>query len=154
MKALTEQYMQYVHAMNQLEINVASEYLVMASELMIKSKLLLPQSSIEEDIEEDPREDLVGRLIEYQNYKEYTEILNTMKEERDLYFTKHPTDLTHLETNESWDPNQTIDLTELIVAYQRVKNRVELNTPKSVEIKKKHLRFNKRQPGYRTIKTT
>lgn len=137
MKALTEQYMQYVHAMNQLEINVASEYLVMASELlMIKSKLLLPQSSIEEDIEEDPREDLVGRLIEYQNYKEYTEILNTMKEERDLYFTKHPTDLTHLEINESWDPNQTIDLTELIVAYQRVKNRVELNTPKSVEIKK------------------
>ena len=120
MKALTEQYMQYVHAMNQLEINVASEYLVMASELlMIKSKLLLPQTSIEEDIEEDPREDLVGRLIEYQNYKEYTEILNTMKEERDLYFTKHPTDLTHLETNESWDPNQ-----------------VELNTPKSVEIKK------------------
>ena len=80
MKALTEQYMQYVHAMNQLEINVASEYLVMASELlMIKSKLLLPQTSIEEDIEEDPREDLVGRLIEYQNYKEYTEILNTMK---------------------------------------------------------------------------
>ena len=144
MKALTEQYMQYVHAMNQLEINVASEYLVMASELlMIKSKLLLPQTSIEEDIEEDPREDLVGRLIEYQNYKEYTEILNTMKEERDLYFTKHPTDLTHLETNESWDPNQTIDLTELIVAYQRVKNRVELNTPKSVEIKKKPLRFNK-----------
>ena len=146
MKALTEQYMQYVHAMNQLEINVASEYLVMASELlMIKSKLLLPQTSIEEDIEEDPREDLVGRLIEYQNYKEYTEILNTMKEERDLYFTKHPTDLTHLETNESWDPNQTIDLTELIVAYQRVKNRVELNTPKSVEIKKKPLRFNKLQ---------
>ena len=47
-----------------------------------------------------------------------------MKEERDLYFTKHPTDLTHLETNES-DPNQTIDLTELIVAYQRVK--IELN---------------------------
>ena len=51
MKALTEQYMQYVHAMNQLEINVASEYLVMASELlMIKSKLLLPQTSIEEDM--------------------------------------------------------------------------------------------------------
>ena len=80
MKALTEQYMQYVHAMNQLEINIASEYLVMASELlMIKSKLLLPQTSVEDDIEEDPREDLVGRLIEYQNYKEYTEILNDMK---------------------------------------------------------------------------
>lgn len=41
-----------------------------------------------------------------------------------------------METDESWDPNHTIDLTELIVAYQRVKNRVELNTPKSVEIRK------------------
>ena len=95
---------------------------------MIKSKLLLPQTSVEDDIEEDPREDLVGRLIEYQNYKEYTEILNDMKDQRELYYTKYPTDLSHLETDESWDPNQTIDLTELIVAYQRVKNRVELNT--------------------------
>ena len=53
MKALTEQYA--ICTMNQLEINIASEYLVMASELlMIKSKLLLPQTSVEDDIEEDP----------------------------------------------------------------------------------------------------
>ncbi|HCY4754055.1 TPA: segregation/condensation protein A, partial [Staphylococcus aureus] len=46
MQELTEQYMQYVHAMKQLEINIASEYLVLASELlMIKSKMLLPQST-------------------------------------------------------------------------------------------------------------
>ena len=77
MKALTEQYMQYIHAMNSLEINVASEYLVMASELlMIKSKMLLPQPEADESLEDDPRDDLVGRLIEYQNYKEYTELLN------------------------------------------------------------------------------
>lgn len=137
MKALTEQYMNYVHAMKQLEINIASEYLVMASELlMIKSKLLLPQSPEEQHVEEDPRENLVDRLIEYQNYKEYTAILNDMKEERELYFTKHPTDLSHLEQEHAWDPNQTIDLTELLVAYQKVKNRVALNTPKSLEIKK------------------
>lgn len=96
MKSLTEQYMQYVHAMKQLEINLASEYLVMASELlMIKSKLLLPQHDIENELEEDPREELVGRLIEYQNYKEYTELLNDMKKEREHYFTKHPTFLPH-----------------------------------------------------------
>ena len=89
MQALTEQYMQYVHAMKQLEINIASEYLVLASELlMIKSKMLLPQSTSDMDVDDDPREDLVGRLIEYQNYKEYTAILNDMKEERDFYFTK------------------------------------------------------------------
>ncbi len=59
-----------------------------------------------------------------------------MKEERDFYFTKRPTDLSHLETDESWDPNHTIDLTELIVAYQRVKNRVELNTLNMLKIKR------------------
>ncbi|NFY38587.1 segregation/condensation protein A, partial [Staphylococcus aureus] len=67
MQELTEQYMQYVHAMKQLEINIASEYLVLASELlMIKSKMLLPQSTSDMDVDDDPREDLVGRLIEYQ----------------------------------------------------------------------------------------
>ena len=77
MKSLTEQYMQYIHAMSQLEINVASEYLVMASELlMIKSKMLLPHSDEVDDLEDDPRENLVERLIEYQNYKEYTVLLN------------------------------------------------------------------------------
>ena len=98
--------------------------------------MLLPQSDETEDFEEDPRENLVGRLIEYQNYKEYTETLNEKKEERAHYFSKHPTDLSHLEQNETWDPDNTIDLTELIIAYQRVKNRMELNTPKAVNIHK------------------
>ena len=120
MKALTEQYMQYIHTMNQLEINIASEYLVMASELlMIKSKMLLPQTNEVEDLDDDPRDELVDRLIEYQNYKAYTEFLNERKVERALYFS-----------------NNTIDLTELIIAYQKVKNRVEFHTPKTVDIRK------------------
>lgn len=137
MKSLTEQYMQYIHAMSQLEIKVASEYLVMASELlMIKSKMLLPHSEEIDDLDDDPRENLVERLIEYQNYKEYTVLLNEKRAEREKYYSKHPTDLTHLESNETWDPNNTIDLTELIIAYQKVKNRVEYQTPKSVDIRK------------------
>lgn len=137
MKALTEQYMQYIHTMNQLEINIASEYLVMASELlMIKSKMLLPQTNEVEDLDDDPRDELVGRLIEYQNYKAYTEFLNERKVERALYFSKHPTDLSHLESDETWSPDNTIDLTELIIAYQKVKNRVEFHTPKTVDIRK------------------
>lgn len=140
MKALTEQYMQYIHTMNQLEINIASEYLVMASELlMIKSKMLLPQTNEVEDLDDDPRDELVDRLIEYQNYKAYTEFLNERKVERALYFSKHPTDLSHLESNETWSPDNTIDLTELIIAYQKVKNRVEFHTPKTVDIRKETL---------------
>ncbi|KIX91534.1 segregation protein A [Staphylococcus microti] len=137
MKALTEQYMQYVHAMKQLEINIASEYLVMASELlMIKSKLLLPDHNSDDVIEEDPREELVGKLIEYQNYKAYAEMLNDNREARSHYYTKTPSDLSKYERTERIPEGTHIDLTELIVAYQKMKNRIALKKPKSVEIKK------------------
>ncbi|MCD8915077.1 MULTISPECIES: segregation and condensation protein A [Staphylococcus] len=138
MKSLTEQYMNYIHAMKELEINIASEYLVVASELlMIKSKMLLPQQpDLSDEAIDDPREELVGRLIEYQNYKEYTTFLNEMKTQREQYYSKHPTDLSHLESTELWDENNTIDLTELIMAYQRIKTRASFNTPRQVTIQK------------------
>ena len=74
---ITEQYMNYLALQEKLNLEVASEYLVMAAELLeIKSKLLLPVQK-EEDTEEevDPREELVNRLIEYQTYKEISKVL-------------------------------------------------------------------------------
>ncbi|UXR68719.1 MULTISPECIES: segregation/condensation protein A [unclassified Staphylococcus] len=137
MNALTEQYMQYVHAMKQLDINVASEYLVMASELlMIKSQLLLPEHSSDEMVEEDPREALVGKLLEYQNYKAYAEMLNEKREARSHYYTKTATDLSKYEVNERIPEGTHIDLTKLIVAYQKMKHRIALKKPRSVEIQK------------------
>lgn len=137
MKALTEQYMQYVHAMNQLEINVASEYLVMASELlMIKSRMLLPNMTQDDIEDDDPRDALVEKLIEYQNYKEYAQLLNDKKEERAHLYTKTPTDLSHYEQSEKMPDDTSLDLTELIVAYQKMKTRVALKKPTNVEIKK------------------
>ena len=54
---ITDQYLNYIKSMEKLNLNIASEYLVMASELMeMKSKLLLPRTQIEEEEEEDPRE--------------------------------------------------------------------------------------------------
>ncbi len=76
MKTLTKQYMEYIDEMKELEINVASEYLVMASELLkIKSHMLLPEPPHLEEEYEDPRESLMEQLIEYQNYKQYAEQL-------------------------------------------------------------------------------
>src|SRR5690606_30870527 len=66
---ITEQYMIYIHTMQKLELDIASEYLVMAATLLaIKSQMLLPNpeiDEIEDEYEEDPREELVKRLIEY-----------------------------------------------------------------------------------------
>src|SRR5699024_467882 len=70
---ITNQYMHYIHTMQQINLNIASEYLVMAASLLeMKSAMLLPKMTLEyeDEYEEDPREELMSRLIEYRNSKE------------------------------------------------------------------------------------
>lgn len=67
---ITEQYLAYVNAMNEANLDVMSEFLVMAATLIsIKAKMLLPKEEEEEEEEEDPRAELVRRLLEYKMYK-------------------------------------------------------------------------------------
>lgn len=91
---ITEQYMQYLDLQEKMNLEVASEYLVLASELIeIKSKLLLPSFKEDEEADdevEDPREDLVKRLLEYQAYKEITKILHEKEQIRSMVYTKIP----------------------------------------------------------------
>ncbi len=86
--AITEQYMQYIHAMKSLELEVAGEYLVMAATLMaIKSQMLLPKQEIlieeNDPYEEDPRDMLVAQLLEYRKYKYAAEQLSEKAERSD-----------------------------------------------------------------------
>ena len=67
---ITEQYLEYVNAMDKTDLNVVSEFLVMAATLLdIKSRMLLPAEVNEEGEEEDPRAELVEKLLEYKMYK-------------------------------------------------------------------------------------
>lgn len=67
---ITEQYLEYVNAMDKTDLNVVSEFLVMAATLLeIKSKMLLPKEVNEDGEEEDPRAELVAKLLEYKMYK-------------------------------------------------------------------------------------
>src|SRR5690625_777600 len=78
---ITEQYMAYIRAMQEIELNIASEYLVMAATLIaIKSATLLPikEINIEEEVYEgDLREELIQRLIEYRRSEEHTSELQS-----------------------------------------------------------------------------
>ena len=83
--------MDYLALQEKMNLEIASEYLVMASELLeIKSKLLLPNEKVEEDEENDPREELVNRLIEYEAYKEITKVLHNKENLRSEIYTKAP----------------------------------------------------------------
>ena len=78
---ITEQYLEYLFDMQQLDMEIASEFLLMASTLLhIKSRMLLPKPIDESEEEIDPREELIFRLVEYKKYKEITENLKILEE--------------------------------------------------------------------------
>lgn len=85
---ITRQYMEYVEAMEKNDLNVVSEFLVMAATLLdIKSRMLLPPEEDEEGEEIDPREELVARLLEYKMYKLAAEELRgKMSEAENIYY--------------------------------------------------------------------
>jgi segregation and condensation protein A len=86
-----EQYLEFLELMKILDINLASEYMVMAATLInIKSKMLLPQEKPEEQPEEDPREELVRKLLEYEKFKEAATYLKE-KEHQRLKYVARPT---------------------------------------------------------------
>ncbi len=88
---IAKQYFDYINKMEKLNLNVASEYLVMAAELIeIKSSTLLPKKEVEEEQEEDPREELINRLLEYESYKQMTSVFKDFESERKLLHTKEP----------------------------------------------------------------
>jgi len=91
--SVVEQYLQFLELMKFVDINVASEYLVMAATLIsIKSKMLLPQEQIQEEEQQiDPREELVKRLLEYQKFKEAADFLKAKELERFKYIRRPST---------------------------------------------------------------
>ena len=86
---VVNQYIQFLELMQLLDINVASEYMVMAANLIsIKSKMLLPREEVEEELEEDPREELIKKLLEYEKFKEAAEFLRDKEVERNRYYRR------------------------------------------------------------------
>lgn len=94
---ITDQYLRYLQQMQSLDINVATEFMVLAAALIeIKSKMLLPRMKKdgEEIIEEDPRTELVQRILEYKRFKTAAEVLEQYEEYNKRIFEKPQEDLT------------------------------------------------------------
>lgn len=149
---ITEQYLVYIHAMKELQLDVASEYLVMAATLLaIKSKMLLPkhEEELEEDFEfeqdDDPRNELVERLIEYKKFKEAADDLKSMEQERGLMYTKPPSDLTEY-AKEIRNDNMDLDVSlyDMLGAFQKLLRRKKLQRPMSTKITRQEISIEKR----------
>ena len=136
---LTEKYLEYIDNMKSLNLNVDSEYLVMAATLMeIKSRELLPHS--EEEEEDDPKDELINRLQEYQRYKE---IRGTFKEyalERKEMFSKVPSMLEEFH-DDNVKINDNVTLDDLINAFLKFQQKKELEKPLNTVITSKEYSF-------------
>lgn len=89
---ITNQYMDYIRAMDHEDLNVMSEFLVMAATLLdIKCKMLLPKEVNEEGEEEDPRQELVEQLLQYKMYKYMSYKLKARENDAELVMYKNPT---------------------------------------------------------------
>lgn len=150
---ITKQYLDYINLMQELDLNIASEYLVMASELMeMKSSMLLPrEKAVDDDYEEDPREQLIQRLIEYKRYKEITTSFKDLEEERKKEYTKLASNLDDFKIE-----NQNIDmgdvgLDDLLNAFQKFLQRKEDEKPLKTKITRKEYSVKKRSQEIRDI---
>lgn len=88
-KEVCEQYLQYLEMMKFFDINIAGEYLLIAANLIhIKSKMLLPQPQSNEEEQEDPRQELVNKLLEYEKFKEAANFLKQKEQDRLRYISR------------------------------------------------------------------
>jgi segregation and condensation protein A len=123
---ITEQYLAYIALMQELNLDVAGEFLVMASTLIhIKSRMLLPRPDPSQDdamVEEDPREALVRRLLEHQKYKAAADLLHDRETLRAAQFMR-PDSRVADATGDEYEPELEVDLFSLLAAFRGVLER-------------------------------
>jgi len=129
---ITEQYLGYLELMQEMNLDVAGEFLVMAATLIhIKSRMLLPRPDpSQEDAgpEEDPREALVRRLLEHQKYKAAAELLHDRETLRGAQFGRPDTSVARA-TGDAYEPELEVDLFTLMSAFRSVLERASRRPP-------------------------
>lgn len=127
---ITNQYMEYLATMEDMQLDITSEFLVMAATLLsIKSKMLLPKPPVidldgnVEDSDIDPRMELVQKLIEYRKYKGIAEHLREKEIGRSLLYMREPEDLTPYMPKTVENPLKGIHMANLVFAFQRAIRR-------------------------------
>lgn len=136
---ITNQYLDYINKMEELNLDIASEYLVLASELLqYKSSMLLPKKEeTPDDYEEDFKSELIKKLVDYKKYKEVCETFKVLEENRSNFYTKTPSDISLYSEKILNNDNVTVD--DLIDAFKKFMERREFEKPLNTKITTKEL---------------
>lgn len=144
---ITDQYISYLNEQEKMNLEIASEYIVMASELIeLKSKLLLPnpKPETEEEQEIDPKEELINRLLEYQAYKNITKVLKEKEQLRKEIYTKSPANVKeYIEEEQKLSTDITLD--DLVEAFKKYLERKKETKPLHTKITTKEISISSRR---------
>lgn len=151
---IIEEYITFIHSLEEKNINVASEYLVMSAELIhLKSRKLINKE--EEQNEEDEfgitsEEDLRNKILEYEKYKKVTKDFKELEEKRSEVFTKLPESLKEYVEDTSLAPGQ-VTIEDLMNAILLFQERQKLEKPLNTKITKRELTVEERTKDIRNI---
>ena len=149
---ITKQYLDYINKMEEMNLDVASEYLVMAAELIeMKSRILLPNNKTDNDdeFEENPKLELINRLLEYEKYKNKTNEFKELEISRHNIHTRLPYDMTNYIDEDIDFGSTTID--DLMKAFSKFLERKELEKPLNTKITTKEYSVHERSEQIRNI---
>lgn len=154
---ITKQYMDFLDSQEKMNLEISSEYLVLASELLeIKSRLLLPNNKVDEngeEVVEDPREELVNRLLEYQTYKNITSLLQEKELLRKDIYTKSPENIKNY-IDERTEIHADVTLDDLLAAFQRYYQRKIDNKPLNTKVTVNEISVSSRRHDIKNILKT
>ncbi|MBO5375867.1 MAG: segregation/condensation protein A [Bacilli bacterium] len=152
LEVIIDEYLSFIEKMEEMNLDIASSYLVMASELLeIKSRLLLPRQEKIEEEEEDPKERLINRLIEYQRYKDLTSDFKNLEQERKQIYTRLPENLKEYASVQEVISNSDVTLDDLLKAFQKFLERKKLEEPLNTKVTKKEITVEERRVSIKRI---
>jgi segregation and condensation protein A len=122
---VTNEYMEYIKQMKEIDLEITSEFIVMAATLIeIKSKLLLPKLNEKEEDEIDPRKQLVEKLIEYKRFKAVANFLKSRMKDTGYLFSKKPEIIDdRSKKNDNEDILKNVSMLDLYNLYNELLNR-------------------------------
>ena len=146
---IIEEYLNYIKKMQNLNIDIASEFLVMAATLVhLKSKMLIgikEENEKEEELEYDinTEEDLKNRIIEYEKYKNMSEIFKELEDKRSDFYTKSPENLSEYK-NDAITKDGNVTLKDLVDAFLAYQERINMQKPLQTKITHKEISVEER----------
>jgi segregation and condensation protein A len=131
--SITDQYLEYLAVIEQLDVNAVGDFLAMASLLIeIKSQQVLPRCDEVEGELEDPRQELVRRLLEYKKYRDAASMLEERSRDWQQRYPRLAPDLPERERDPAGEPIHEVELWDLVSAFGRIMRETELARPSSI----------------------